>query len=136
MRPAILDAATKFNGGETPGNSFAQGVRQALLGRDFSGAGLEAGEARRGYEAALDQMTDPQRQYAAGVRYVLVDTDGNSDALIPLLMDAGVDGIWPMERASDMDPIALRKKYGRAPRRIPSTGRSPGSSRVARRRRG
>jgi uroporphyrinogen decarboxylase len=45
---------------------------------------------------------------------VLVDTDGNSDALIPLLMDAGVDGIWPMERASDMDPIALRKKYGRA----------------------
>jgi len=48
-----------------------------------------------------------------GVLYVLVDTDGNSDALIPLLMDAGVDGIWPMERAADMDPIQLRKKYGK-----------------------
>jgi uroporphyrinogen decarboxylase len=48
-----------------------------------------------------------------GVLYVLVDTDGNSDALIPLLLDAGVDGIWPMERAADMDPIQLRKKYGR-----------------------
>lgn len=34
-----------------------------------------------------------------GVRYVGVDTDGNCEALIPLLMDAGVDFIWPMERA-------------------------------------
>jgi len=48
-----------------------------------------------------------------GVRYVIVDTDGNSDALIPALMDCGVDAIWPMERASDMDPIELRRKYGR-----------------------
>jgi uroporphyrinogen-III decarboxylase len=50
-----------------------------------------------------------------GVRYVIVDTDGNSEPLIPALMDAGVDGIWPIERASeDQDPIALRKKYGRS----------------------
>jgi len=48
-----------------------------------------------------------------GVRYAYVDTDGNSELLIPLLMDAGVDGIWPMERASDMDPASLRKRYGR-----------------------
>lgn len=49
-----------------------------------------------------------------GTRYVLVDSDGNPDPLIPLLMDAGVDGIWPMERASlDTDPIQLRKKYGK-----------------------
>jgi hypothetical protein len=48
-----------------------------------------------------------------GVRYVLVDTDGDSEKLIPLLMEAGVDGLWPLERASDMDPIAIRKKYGR-----------------------
>lgn len=48
------------------------------------------------------------------VRYVVVDTDGDPDPLIPLLMEAGVDAIWPMERASnDMDPIALRMKYGR-----------------------
>lgn len=49
-----------------------------------------------------------------GTRYVLVDSDGNPDPLIPLLMDAGVDGIWPLERASrDTDPIQLRKKYGK-----------------------
>ena len=49
-----------------------------------------------------------------GVRYVVVDSDGNTEPLIPLLMDAGVDGIWPLERASaDTDPHFLRKKYGR-----------------------
>jgi uroporphyrinogen decarboxylase len=49
-----------------------------------------------------------------GTRYVIVDTDGDPDPLIPLLMDAGVDGLWPIERASeDMDPLELRKKYGR-----------------------
>jgi uroporphyrinogen decarboxylase len=48
-----------------------------------------------------------------GVPYIIVDTDGNSEPLIPLLMEAGVDGLWPLERASDMDPLAIRKKYGR-----------------------
>lgn len=48
-----------------------------------------------------------------GVRYVLVDTDGNCELLIPLLMDAGVDGIWPLERAAGMDPVKIRKKFGR-----------------------
>jgi len=49
-----------------------------------------------------------------GVKYVIVDTDGNSEPLIPSLMEAGVDGLWPIERASDdQDPLALRKKYGR-----------------------
>jgi len=50
-----------------------------------------------------------------GVRYVMVDTDGNSEPLLPMLLDAGVDAIWPIERAScDMDPIELRRKYGRS----------------------
>jgi hypothetical protein len=48
-----------------------------------------------------------------GVRYILVDSDGNCEALIPLLMDAGVDGIWPLERASGMNPVRLRGKFGR-----------------------
>jgi hypothetical protein len=49
-----------------------------------------------------------------GVHYVIVDTDGDSEPLLPLLMDAGVDGIWPLERAAqDMDPAFLRRKYGR-----------------------
>ena len=49
-----------------------------------------------------------------GVSYVIVDSDGNTEPLIPLLLDAGVDGLWPLERASaDTDPHFLRKKYGR-----------------------
>lgn len=50
-----------------------------------------------------------------GVNYVMVDSDGNTEPLIPLLLDAGVDGIWPIERASvDQDPAFLREKYSRA----------------------
>ncbi|MDF2686892.1 MAG: hypothetical protein K0S55_2075 [Clostridia bacterium] len=48
-----------------------------------------------------------------GVKYVFVDTDGNCEALLPLLMEAGVDGIWPLERAANMDPIRIRKKFGK-----------------------
>lgn len=49
----------------------------------------------------------------AGVPYIIVDTDGNSEPLIPLLIEAGVDGLWPLERAAEMDPLMIRKKYGR-----------------------
>ncbi len=49
-----------------------------------------------------------------GVRYVAVDTDGNPEALIPLLMDAGVDIIWPLERAADQDPVRLRRTFGKS----------------------
>jgi uroporphyrinogen-III decarboxylase len=49
-----------------------------------------------------------------GTRYVCVDTDGNPEPLIPMLMDAGVDSLWPLERPADQDPQRLRRKYGRA----------------------
>jgi hypothetical protein len=50
-----------------------------------------------------------------GVRYVVVDSDGNTEPLIPLLLEAGVDGLWPLERASnDTDPAFLRRKYGKS----------------------
>ncbi len=49
-----------------------------------------------------------------GVRYVAVDTDGNPEALVPMLMEAGVDILWPLERAADQDPVRLRQKFGRA----------------------
>jgi len=48
-----------------------------------------------------------------GVSYIIMDSDGNFDVLIPLLMDAGVDCVWPLERAAGMDPFELRKKYGK-----------------------
>lgn len=48
-----------------------------------------------------------------GVRYVMVDTDGNCEVLIPLFLECGVDAIWPLERVAGMDPIKIRKEYGR-----------------------
>ena len=49
-----------------------------------------------------------------GVRYVAIDSDGNMDALTPLLLDAGVDAVWPLERAADQDPVRLRKLFGKS----------------------
>ena len=48
-----------------------------------------------------------------GCRYVGIDTDGNPEAVVPLFMEAGVDILWPLERASDQDPVRLRKKFGK-----------------------
>ena len=48
-----------------------------------------------------------------GTKYFAVDTDGNPTLLIPLLMDAGVDIIWPIERAADFHPLEIRKKFGK-----------------------
>jgi len=49
-----------------------------------------------------------------GTRYFVIDTDGNPEAIIPLMMDVGVDVIWPLERASDQDPVRLRQKFGKS----------------------
>jgi uroporphyrinogen decarboxylase len=49
-----------------------------------------------------------------GCRYVAIDTDGNPEAVVPFFMDAGVDVLWPLERASDQDPVRLRQKFGKS----------------------
>ncbi|MBM3500223.1 MAG: hypothetical protein FJX74_16320 [Armatimonadetes bacterium] len=49
-----------------------------------------------------------------GVRLVLVDTDGDHNVLIPTFLEAGVDGFCPLERAAGMDPVQVRREYGRA----------------------
>jgi uroporphyrinogen decarboxylase len=48
-----------------------------------------------------------------GVRYFAVDTDGDPTVLIPMYMEAGVDAIWPIERASEISPQEWRKRFGR-----------------------
>ena len=40
-------------------------------------------------------------------------TDGNIDQLIPLWLEAGINLFWPLECAAGMDPVALRKLYGK-----------------------
>ncbi|MBD3182686.1 hypothetical protein GF312_10360 [Candidatus Poribacteria bacterium] len=56
-------------------------------------------------------ITDLLRQY--GVDLVLLDSDGNIDELIPIWLDGGINCIWPFEIAADMDPVSVRKKYGK-----------------------
>jgi hypothetical protein len=47
-----------------------------------------------------------------GVELSWVDCDGNVEALIPLWLEGGVRGIYPLEVASDMDAGKLRRQYG------------------------
>ena len=48
-----------------------------------------------------------------GVDVIVVDSDGNIEELIPLFLEGGVNGFWPLECAAGMDAVALRKKYGK-----------------------
>ncbi len=50
---------------------------------------------------------------ARGVSTILVDTDGNLDELIPLFLEAGVTGLYPMEVQAGNDLAAIRKRYPR-----------------------
>lgn len=47
-----------------------------------------------------------------GVRYFAIDTDGDPTQLIPLFLDAGVDAIWPIERAAGVSPQEWRDRFG------------------------
>lgn len=48
-----------------------------------------------------------------GVDIIILDSDGNIDDLIPIWLDCGINGFYPLEVASEMDGIALRKRYGK-----------------------
>jgi uroporphyrinogen decarboxylase len=47
-----------------------------------------------------------------GVELSWVDCDGNIEALIPLWIEGGVRGFYPLEVAADMDAGKLRHQYG------------------------
>jgi hypothetical protein len=48
-----------------------------------------------------------------GIRAILVDCDGNHDELIPLWLEGGINGVFPLEVAAGEDPVALRRRYGK-----------------------
>lgn len=48
-----------------------------------------------------------------GVDIIFVDSDGDVSELIPLWIESGVNGIYPLEVAAGMDAVALRKRYGK-----------------------
>ena len=49
-----------------------------------------------------------------GTRYFAIDTDGDPTALIPLFLEAGVDTLWPIERAAGISPQGWRKQFGKS----------------------
>ncbi len=58
------------------------------------------------YRRIIDRLS------RAGIRSFWLDCDGDPGPLIPLWMEAGITCLWPLEQASGMDPIGLRKRYG------------------------
>jgi len=46
-----------------------------------------------------------------GIELISVDSDGNVNELIPLLLDVGVTGIHPFEVASGMDVVTIGREY-------------------------
>ena len=54
-----------------------------------------------------------------GVEFVLLDSDGKIDALLPLWLDSGIDIVFPIEVGTwQADPIAMRQQYGKELRMI------------------
>jgi hypothetical protein len=47
----------------------------------------------------------------AGVKNIVVDSDGNIESLIPLWIEGGVDALYPMEVQSGMDVSKIRKQF-------------------------
>jgi len=48
-----------------------------------------------------------------GIDMIIMDSDGNFQALMPLLWEGGIRGTWPLEVNAGMDAVELRKKYGK-----------------------
>jgi hypothetical protein len=46
-----------------------------------------------------------------GVPFILLDSDGDIRRLIPLWLEAGIDGVVPMEAQAGMDVAATREQY-------------------------
>ena len=51
---------------------------------------------------------------AAGVKHILLHCDGNIDSILDMLIDAGIQGIHPVEPKAGMDAVEIRRKYGRS----------------------
>lgn len=48
-----------------------------------------------------------------GVKKILVDSDGDIKKLVPLFIEAGVDGLYPCEIQPGSDPVIIREQYPR-----------------------
>jgi hypothetical protein len=58
---------------------------------------------------AYRRMIGAYRQ--AGAKYVFLHSDGDIRPLLDMLVDAGIDGLNPLERRASMHPAEIRKRY-------------------------
>lgn len=49
-----------------------------------------------------------------GVDIISLDSDGNIEVFLPMIIEAGFNHICPMEQAAGMDAVKIRKKYGKS----------------------
>jgi uroporphyrinogen-III decarboxylase len=49
----------------------------------------------------------------AGAKYVFLHSDGDIRIILDMLVDAGIDGLNPLERRAGMDIVKLRQRYPR-----------------------
>ena len=47
-----------------------------------------------------------------GVQHIWLDSDGDIHKLIPIWLEAGINGLWPFEVNAGMDVLEIRKQYG------------------------
>ncbi len=72
---------------------------------------ISPGDFRRLMVPRYRRITDLLRQHGCDVIYT--DCDGNINQLVPLWLEGGVNGMFPVEVAGGTDPLPLRDKYGR-----------------------
>jgi uroporphyrinogen decarboxylase len=82
---------------------------------DFAGKGgplVSPGLFRRfllpGYRRIVDEFS------TSGITSFWLDSDGDPRPLLPLLIEAGITCLWPLEIAAEIDPMAIRREYGTA----------------------
>ena len=66
---------------------------------------------RRFFLNSYRRIVDRLRQ--AGIKSFWIDSDGGCEVLIPLWMEAGINCFWPLEQASGMNPVRLKKNFGK-----------------------
>ena len=80
---------------------------------DFAGKGgplISPDIFRKFFLPHYQKITERLRR--AGIPHIMLDSDGDPEALIPLMLEAGITCLWPLEQASGMDPVRLRKRFG------------------------
>ncbi|HOX05654.1 MAG TPA: uroporphyrinogen decarboxylase family protein [Planctomycetota bacterium] len=72
---------------------------------------------RKFYDRHYRRMID--FYHSAGVRFVMIDSDGKVDDLLPCWLDSGFDIVFPIEVGTwKANPRAFRRKYGRRVRML------------------